>query len=64
MLKVICMMPPRDHIFFDHWLSFGASMGDRTVPIARVDLQQSEASKAGVALHSQSLPPLGRDAYL
>jgi transcription elongation GreA/GreB family factor len=32
-------------------------MGDRTAPIAEVNLQPAEASKAGGALHNQDLPP-------
>ena len=32
-------------------------MGDRTVPIAEVNLQPTEASKAGGALHNQDLTP-------
>jgi hypothetical protein len=37
-------------------------MGDRTVPIAGVDLEPTEVSKAGGALHNQELTPFVRDA--
>ena len=35
----------------------GIEMGDRTVPMAEVDLQPTEVPKAGGALHNQDLPP-------